>query len=99
MQLDMGCSFNFTSGIGGENRGVVTFTHFNQSLLDTLDINGHGIHSASNNNRFSGHEVACMGNAVAGKHFRPGAAHTNQVDPFSARAFSGFDQSRFIDRR
>ena len=46
MKFNVGGTFDFTSGVGGKKLRTVTFSDFHQTLLNTLNIDSHGIYRA-----------------------------------------------------
>jgi len=97
MKLDVLDPFYMTPGVCGEKPGSITLGYAGQALLNTLHVHGHGVHSACYQDRLGGHEVPCMGDAVAGKHFRTGAAHAHKVDPLSSCLLCGIEKGRVVD--
>ena len=98
VELHMLGAFDVAAWVGGDQRRLVAVRYRHQALLDALDVDTHGIHGAGHQNRFGGHEVARMRNAVTREHFRPRATHAQQVDALGTGRLGLAHQHRVRDR-
>ena len=91
LELNMFGPFNVASRVGGKEFCSVALGHLGQTLLDTLDIDTHGIHGPCDQNRFGRHEIPGMWDTVPGQHFSARTTHSHQVNAFGPVAFGRRD--------